>query len=91
MKSAAKNAGAALGAAAANAVDTLATNAANRVQGELNRLLLGNVYGFSPSQVLTSLQQGSLLSLGPQAQNIAENRRRNNSDNAPINLGNYYK
>lgn len=90
MKSAAKNAGAALASAAANTVDTLATNAVNRLQGELNRLLLGNVYGFSPSQVLTSLQQGSLLSLGPQAQNIAENRRRNNSSNTPINLGNNF-
>jgi hypothetical protein len=91
MRGAAKEAGAALANAALNAVDTLSSNAVNQVQGRLNRLLLGNVYGFSPSQVLTSLQQGSLLSLGPQAQNIADSARRNNSDNAPINLGNNFK
>lgn len=90
MKSAAKNAGAALGAAALNAVDALGQNAANAITGRLNRLLLGNVFGFSPSQVLTSLQQGSLLSLGPQAENIARNVRNRNSD-GPSNLGNYYK
>lgn len=87
MQTAAKNAGAALGAAALNAVDTLAANAANRVQGELNRLLLGNVYGFSASNALTSLQQGSLLSLGPQIQNQI-NR---NDNNTPIGLGNNFK
>jgi hypothetical protein len=88
MQTAAKNAGAALGAAALNAVDTLAANAANRVQGELNRLLLGNVYGFSASNALTSLQQGSLLSLGPQIQNQIN---RNDNNNTPIGLGNNFK
>jgi hypothetical protein len=89
MRGAAKDAGAALAGAAANSVDTLARNAGENIRGRLNRLLLGNVYGFSPSQILTSLQQGSLLSLGPQAQNIARNNRNNNS-NTPSNLGNNY-
>ena len=89
MRGAAKDAGAALAGAAANAVDTLARNAGENIRGRLNRLLLGNVYGFSPSQILTSLQQGSLLSLGQQAQNIARNNRNNNS-NTPSNLGNNY-
>ena len=85
----AKNLGAAAADAALNAVDSLAARAANEVQGKLSRLLLGNVYGFSPSNILTSLQQGSLLSLGPQVQNIA-NQFNQQDQNKPSNLGNIY-
>jgi hypothetical protein len=87
--SAAKNAGAALADSALNAIDTLSASGVNAAQGALNRLLLGNVYGFSPSTALSSLQQGSLLSLGPQFQNTAQNSI-NNNPNTPSNLGNNF-
>jgi hypothetical protein len=47
------------------------------------------VYGFSPSNILTSLQQGSLLSLGPQVQNISNQSNQQNQNN-PADLGNIY-
>lgn len=87
--SAAKNAGTALANSALSAVDTLTKKGVDAASGQINRLLLGNVFGFSPSNALTSLQQGSLLSLGPQFQNIAQST--NNGDkNAPSNLGNNF-
>jgi hypothetical protein len=88
MNSAAKNAGAALAGAAANAADQLARNAAQGIAGRFNRLLLGNVYGFSASSALTALQQGSLLSLGQQGQALVQSR--NNTPNLPSALGNAY-
>jgi hypothetical protein len=91
MQAAAKNAGAALATAALGAADQLAGRAVNAIAGRFNRLLLGNVYGFSPSNVLTSLQQGSLLSLGQQGQVIAQNRENNrNADRPQGDLGNIY-
>jgi hypothetical protein len=75
---------------AANAIDGLAAAGLNSIQGKLSRLLLGNVYGFSPSNILTSLQQGSLLSLGPQFQNISNQQSQNNENN-PTNLGNNFR
>jgi hypothetical protein len=89
MSGFAKNLGAAAAGAALNAVDSLAASAVNNVQGRLSRLLLGNVYGFSPSNILTSLQQGSLLSLGPQVQNISNQSNQQNQNN-PADLGNIY-
>ena len=88
-QSGAKNAGEALANAALNTLDTVATNGVNAAEGAFNRLLLGNVYGFSPSNVLSSLQQGSLLSLGPQFQAAAQNVS-NNNQNSPNNLGNNF-
>jgi hypothetical protein len=87
--SASKNTGQALADSALRAIDNLSTTAANAAQSRLNRLLLGNVYGFSPSNTLSSLQLGSLLSLGPQFENIAANAQNNNS-NFPSDLGNNF-
>lgn len=87
--SAAKNAGTALANSALSAADTLAKKGVDAAAGQINRLLLGNVFGFSPSNALTSLQQGSLLSLGPQFQNIAQNAS-NSDKNTPSNLGNNF-
>lgn len=89
MSGPAKQAGAAAANAALNSLDNLGSQAQNLVEGRLNRLLLGNVYGFSPSNILTSLQQGSLLSLGPQIQNIANSSQP--EQNNPANLGNIYR
>jgi len=87
MKTAAKNAGAALQQAAVNRVDTLVAQGLNAVNGRLNRLLLGNVYGFSPSafladpagQTINTLQRGVVNAFNPR------------DNNTPSALGNAFK
>lgn len=87
MKTAAKNAGAALQQAALNQIDTLVSSGINAVNGRLNRLLLGNVYGFSPSEFLAdpanatvrALRNGVVNGFGPR------------ENNTPGNLGNAFK
>jgi hypothetical protein len=83
---AAANAGAALQQAALDRVDNLVAQGLNAVNSRLNRLLLGNVYGFSPSefladpagQTINTLQNGVVNAFAPK-------------DNVPGNLGNAYK
>jgi hypothetical protein len=92
MESAAKNAGAALAGAALNTAEQLARNATEGLAARFNRLLLGNVYGFSASNALSALQQGSLLSLGQQADVLSQNRQNNRAaDATPSALGNIYR
>jgi len=86
MNSAAKNAGAAMQQAAIDQANMLVGKGLNAVNGRFSRLLLGNVFGFSPSEFLAdpagqtvkALQNGVVNALGP----------RNN--NTPSALGNIY-
>jgi hypothetical protein len=86
MKTEAKNAGAALEQAALNRVDTLVGQGLNAINGRLNRLLLGNVFGFSPAafladpagQTINALQSGVVNAFTPK-------------EKAPNALGNTYK
>jgi hypothetical protein len=86
MKTAAKNAGDALQQAALNRVDTLVAQGLNAVNSRLNRLLLGNVYGFSPSAFLADPANQTINALQGGVVNAFEPR-----DNVPSALGNAYK
>jgi hypothetical protein len=86
MNSAANNAGAALQQAALNQVDTLVAQGVNAIEGRLNRLLLGNVYGFSPSDFLSDPAGATINAL----QNGVVNALSPKHDNTPSALGNAY-
>lgn len=87
MKTEAKNAGAALEQAALNRVDTLVGQGLNAINGRLNRLLLGNVYGFSPSAFLADPAGQTINAL----QNGVVNAFTPNQNSNPSALGNAYK
>jgi len=69
-------------------VDNAKSEAFNLAQGQLNGLLLGNVYGFT-NDVRSALQQGSVQSLGPGLINAVVSRT--NNDNTPNDLGNAFE
>ena len=86
MNSAANNAGSALQQAALNQVYTLVAQGVSAVNGRLNRLLLGNVYGFSPSDFLSDPAGATINAL----QNGVVNALSPKHDNTPSALGNAY-